>query len=648
MEIPPPTENNYGLAWPEGTDQVTKELAGFRMPGKHGFGTRYEHGLRLIQTLWPFNPADNTGVCLWKDVTHYKTGEPVRIYNTYFLRAFHALCERQRVNLTGSASSGKTFSIAVYSLLSFMADPVNTLVMISTTAATDSERRVWGDVKDLWRSAQDRYPIGTLLDYLKTITFDPARELEGKRDVDQRDLGSGICVIAIPKGSEGEKAQGKIIGTKVKHGRLIWVIEEMPHMMDDVLRPEANLESNPDYQLVVTGNANRKSDPHGRASEPSGGWDSIDESYDDWWAGDMFVCFLHGGRGPNDHEAIDPGLTDKKDYPFPYLSNRAFTRNVAYRNGYGSTAEERIANGMQTIDYMRFAVGFWYSDDIEPTVLSRKYVEEHGANSEEFSWGYRPTKVVAGFDAGFSAGGDKNSLMFFEFGNDIHGQEILACDPETVNVSSKAAVRESFRKDIAAQVVDHCVKRGCEPEDFFMDISGDGGLMAIEINSVWSERLGRQARINGVSSLEKTEDDDERYHDVVTSLWFRVQRVVASGKVRGFRHNSGYAKDLYARRYESVGRGKVKIEPKGNTKTSEGRGFKQRLGRSPDDGDAFVYGLFGCTRRGFTIEKAGARRDREADRTKRRIMARLGGSQAPEGSFAQHAESSGWEQVGFS
>lgn len=617
--LPRITENDYGVSWPsscEGgeVDQVTKELRGFANPEAFGFESRYRHGLRLIQMLWPKE------VKLYAVVEHYGTGDSEVVWNSYFMDAFAAMCGENRVSLTGCASSGKSFAVAVYCILMFMSAPTETTIMVSTTAGTDAERRIWGEIKVLHSALSDVYPVGTLIEYLKCITFDPRQEIdvrggEGKLDF-KRDLGTGIIVIPIPKGGEGDKALGKVIGTHSP--RVIWAIDEMPHMMDGILRPESNLEFNTFYQLIVIGNANRKLDPHGKISEPAGGWESVSMADDGWVAGDgTRVVFLHGERGPNLHPAVDPGLTDKSALPFPYLSNRIAIRNVALRNGYGKTDEERIANGKLTIDYMRFAIGFWYGDDVAQTVLSSAYVKEHGADSEIFEWSHSARVKVAGFDPSFSAGGDKNVLATAEIGSDSKGAQILSIG-KSYAIKATAEARDSFRKEISKSVVDRCVAEGVLPENFFMDISGDGGLMALEINDEWGDRLHRQVRINGISSLEKTGDEDDRYFDIVTKLWFQVQRAVATGRMRGFDIRSDYAKDLFERMYESVGRGVVRIEPKGNKKTTAGGGFRARMGRSSDDGDAFVYCLEGAKRRGFSlsahpVDIVGAGRRREIE-----------------------------------
>lgn len=587
--VPKPKECDYGYQWPVGprgeqTDQITRELYGFKANGRvSGFKSRYEHGLNLIQLLWPEE------VTLWVDVKHYQTGEKVRVFNNFFLRAFEALCNGRRTAFTGCASSGKTFVTAVYVILCFLSDPENTTVLVSTTSASDAERRVWADIKVLHNALEQRYPIGTLIDYLKTITFDPGRELKGKNNVSERDLRNGISLIAMPEGSEGERAMGKIIGTKQKNGSIIWVKDELPHMIDGIDGPEANLEMGAVFfQAIGIGNANRKSDPHGSMCEPQGGWESGEASVDvEKWEGkgDTQVLFFHGEASPNFHPAIDPNETDRSRYPFPYLSNRVAIDKIAVRSGRGD-----VEQGRRTINYMRFAVGFWYGDGVQQTVLSKEQIQEFGADQPP-RWGPRSIRTMVGADFSFTTGGDHNSLAFGQFSYENTPSPILALDPEAVHLYSAATDREGFRTDIARQAVAECRKRDVEPEDFFCDISNDGGLMLQAIQREWESHA-----CVGLSSTEPPEDDNN-YYNRVTEYWFGVANAVIAGAIRGFNVTSGYAKDLFARPFLSVGRGVLQVQPK--------KDFKKKIKRSPDDGDAVSYLVAGAIMRGLPTIRTG-------------------------------------------
>lgn len=590
--LPELVRTMYGLTFPkapDGTDvvdQITVELLGFRYNGKRkGMLSRYEHGLNLIRLLWK-----DTTVCLYRDWTHYQTGEKVRIWNHYFLRAFKALCKGKRTALTGCGSSGKTFAVAVYVLLMFMCDPENTSVMISTTAGSDAERRVWGEIKSLHSELAEVYPVGTLIDYLHAITFDPGKELENRRDVKERDLRNGIVLIPIPQGSEGEKALGKVVGTKQKTGIVIWVIDELPHMMDNVLRPESNLAQNYRSQVIGIGNANRKTDPHGLMCEPLEGWKKGTVTIDtDHWIGKAGteVLFFHGERSPNYHPAVDPDTTEKELLPFFYLSNRISVGYIAELNG---SNEESPDLGRNTIDFWRFAIGFWYGDDISVTILSPELIRETKSDETVVLWGGEKVKNLCGFDPGFSQGGDENEAVFFKLGLDVKGNQILWCEKESVILRATAIDRADFRKQIAAALKEECDKRGVEPDGIAMDINADGGLMLQEVQKAFNSHA-----IIALSSLEPP-DDDKRYYHRVTQYWFQTREAALTGRMKGFSTTSRYADDLFTRKYESVGKGVVRVEKKEK--------FKETKKRSPNAGDAFTYGVECARRHGFVIKQA--------------------------------------------
>lgn len=555
--------------------QIAKELIGFRLNGKKaGMMSRYKHGLNLLQLLWPKE------IALWVDWTDRRTDKTHRIYNHCFLEIFKACCNGNRVGLTGAGATGKTFAVAAYAILMFMADPENITIFVSTTSSSDAERRVWGEIKSLHTAASQRFPVGTCIDYLKSITFDPGRELEGRRDVKERDLRNGIILIPIPKGEEGQAAVGKIIGTHQK--KLIWIIDELPHMITQILDSEANLMKNMWYQLIGIGNANLKTDPHGKLCEPRAGWKSVSVATESWTSIDgADVVFLHGERTPNYHPAVDQAMQEASDYPFPYLSNEGMNRKVAMRYGRGDETR-----GRNSIEYIRFGIGFWKGDSSVNRILSPELIYENRANLKEVVWGEDGYITLCGADFGFTSGGDKNSATFAKLGRDSDGNQRLVFEEESVIITAQADDRVSFRKLIAKSFVAECKQRGVKPNQFGCDINADGGLMMQEIMREWNT-----TEIVGLSSLEPSTDD--RYANIVTQYWMSMTDVVATGNVRGFNTESNYAADLFEREYRSMLRGLIAVETK--------KEMKKRIKRSPDCGDSAAYVAHMSIRHGFDI-----------------------------------------------
>ena len=569
---PVPNNENYGLRFHPAANQLVKELKCFDMAGSvrkvADVRDRFYHGVNIVRMLW-----DNKNIAIHKELKNKKT-----VFNTYFLNAFKALCNGEDWILTGPASSAKTFTVSVYFLVRFFSNPTNTTCLITTTSGTSSERRTWGQIKQLHNSAKfeewfpnedgRRSSIGSVIDYLRCITFNPTKEILNEKS-QGRDLRNGLIVVPVANDSTGENALGTIIGTK--NTNILWAIDEMPEMMDGIMQPRANLEMNERFQFIGIGNANRKSDPHGSAAEPINGWDSINKDRDRLWkAKTANVLFLHGEESPNDHPFVQSTeILEKSDYPFPYLSNKIARDKIANDVGDGSVEE-----GKKTLLYSRFCIGFWYGDDVSNTILSEAFVKKHNANAEPLPWGPYDVVVKAALDPAFTIDGDANSLFIARCGRDIHGKQQIIFPTEAIEINPIADNDEDYRRAVAAEVVKQLEKAGCSPKDFGMDINGDGGLMYAAILEAWKKQS-----VIPISSMGSS--SDERYDNKVTEYWFSIPNLIKAGVVKGFNTRSMYARDLFSRHFYNKGKTKVAVETK--------KEMKKRIKRSPDHGDSACY-----------------------------------------------------------
>lgn len=558
-------DNDYGIPFPRGTSQLVKELIAFKvsLTDRHFASIKkpYIHLLNIVRKLWP------TSIDIYKDT---KYG---RIYNTYFLDVIRACCTFQHVGFTGPASCAKTFGASVYNLVMYYSEPNGTLGMISTTSGGASERRIWADIQRLHREAKfaenNIEPIGEVVSYLKCLVFDYEKSTE-QSDRNTRDMRNSIQVIPIAQDSKGDEALNTIMGSKNK--RVIWTIDEMPAMNDGVDRPCANLESNPFFQSIILGNAQYKTDAHGLACEPKDDWGSVDSTKSSRWISKTGrkIYFFHGECGPNDDEKIQLNeIKTKNDFPFPYLSNKLVREAVAFERGRGDTEL-----GKQTIDYIRFCIGFWAGDSATSRVLSEQFVKRFAADERQELWGHGSRRTFAGFDPAFTSGGDACSLTFAEYGLDISGEPQIAFETQSLEIRPAVSDREEYELLVAKEVVKECRKRKVTPTDFCLDISNDGGKMLQAIQDEWGLR-GQKA----YSSNEKS--SDERYDNKVTQYWFSVPDLLGSGKCRGFNLASNYFKDLSQRMYSATTKNSVAVEKK--------KEMKKRIRRSPDNGDSMAY-----------------------------------------------------------
>lgn len=569
FQLPQLTEQDYGINWPRGTKQITKELTCFRLCSE---GNRIKsmqpaliHYLNICRMLHP------------KKIELYKDVKKGRIWNNYFLDIAELLTNfsgsgQERDLITGPASANKTYCVAGFTHTKFLCAPDRTMAMVSTTSGTASERRIWADIKDFHSDAlyeeNGIQPVGEVIEYLKAIVFDPGKEIGGS-EKNKRDFRNGIQVIPIAKDSSGDTALSTIQGSKNHY--VLWVLDEMAQMNQGVTRPCGNLSENPHFHFVGIGNANEPTDPHGEACMPEGGLDSLSLERDRNWESAMghSVLFLHGEETPNNHPFVDQeAIVKATDYPFPYASKRLTTEMSAREYGHGNVEE-----GKNTVDYWKFCIGFWAPASASSSLYSSGLFSSYGATqlTETIFSGKRG--FGAG-DFGFSAGGDHNTFLGAKTGMAEKGNQIIHFDSDTVRLKISATAKEEFIRQSAMKFVDLIRERNVNFKDFGCDTGNDGALTMNEMS-----KYGKTHDFVGISSIGSAGDSD-RYANKVTELWFRGRDLVKTGICRGINTKSNYYQQLIKRRYSRVGK-KYVIETK--------KEMKKRIGHSPDDADAFIY-----------------------------------------------------------
>lgn len=580
----------YGHEWPKGMPEVTIELHGFKQRGKTpGFLSRYEHALNAFRLLWPQYPV----VKILPNEPYYQERglAGLRVENTFFTRALKALCTYDEVGLTGCASSGKSFIASAYMLMQFYSDPLRTMGILSTTSGKALDARIWAEIKMLHNSCQ--FPVGEILDYLTALVFDPALAMQGKKDAAIRDLRNGIMGVAIPNNAEGQGALMTIAGRK--NDNVLWAIDEMAYMPNNVLDPCGNLESgNPNFQLILMANAKSQTDAHGRNSEPKAGWPE-EFTMKEWETKTGGRCVhLDGMDSPNlfpGHELID----DVNKLPFPTLINHIGLKKIAIREGQGN--EEQ---GKKTPKYWMMARGIWLPSSMDTTVLSPSIIRASGAD-RDCRWGYGKRKKLAAIDPSFTIDGDDFVILLGDLGPEEEaGHMVLKYHHEHILITPDMNAGGELYDQLAAKVVQILLANGVEPGCVGMDVSHDGGIMAQAIMKLYGSNEIHLISSLGPATERKISDQDnapakDRYDRQVTEFWFSLRVAVQLGRIRGFNVLSEYASHLFERRYEFRPGGKVAIETK--------KEMKERLRKSPGAGDAATYLLEVARRNGLPMEK---------------------------------------------
>lgn len=580
FELPRLTEDrDYGIMWPKGTRQITKELLCFKScrdgrRGKHMLEPLI-HFLNIQRMLFPHL------IELYKDVAKG------RIWNNYYLDLAELLCDftgsgQERTLVTGPASANKTYGVSSYMMTSFFMAPNETFGMVSTTSGSASERRIWGDIKTF--HAEARYEecglpkVGECIEYLKSIVYDEGKELGGA-EKNNRDFRKGIQVIPIATDSSGDAALSTIQGSKNKY--VLWALDEMAQMNPGVTRPLGNLGQNPHFHFIGIGNANDLQDPHGQDCMPIGGIDSLSLEVDRRWvsATGKKVLFLHGEESPNNHPFIEQSEMNKvTDFPFPYASNPLSCHQAAIEYGAGD-----IEAGKNTIDYWKFCIGFWPPVNASNNLYSRNLFTNHEADKPHEILASAKNDLAAA-DFAFSVGGDANAFIHASIGYNAQGQKRVNFDAECLKIRSNAKDKTEFVKQIAKGYVKAIRDHGVPLSLFGADTGNDASLTLNEIS-----RETRSHDMVGISSVGAA-NNKKRYVNRVTELWFDARDLIKTGCCRGINLKSGYFKQLIQRRYSRVGK-LYEVERK--------RDMKKRTGSSPDEADAFIYLCFMIIRTGF-------------------------------------------------
>ena len=540
-----PPNNKYGLKVPNDMEQYHIELHLFAYGDELGIGNgKFFHMMNAIRLGWE------------REVEVSANGYP----NTNFLRVIWNLCTHKDLGIAGSASSGKTYPVGLFFLNDWRAAPNKTLTFVGTTSLSASDDRIWGQI--VARHKDCKYQIGDLVDHKHAIAW-------GGEEGEEREYKNAIKAIAIEQGLEGKKAIDTTRGRKNARVRLVF--DELPEMGTYCSAARVNLTSNPDFQYTGIGNPYDWNDAHGQLCQPVDGIDSVSEITPEWKTRTGHCIFLNGQWSPN----FDAPPDEKE--PFPYLTNRKSLLRMA----------ELCHGNTESIEYYRNAIGFWVKSANMLSVLNKQLVTLHECHLP-CRWASPRKKALAALDVGFVAGGDKCVAHFGILGEEFKGRTMLEWSSSSIYHCKEGDV---FEQSIARQFVDECVRRSVMPDMAGMDISSDGGKIYAEIVRYWLPIDPRASEFRAISSMGKASesivsDTDKRtcreaYDRRVTELWMSVRAAVLTSVLRSFPTESDTMDQFSKRRYAMKKGNKTSIETKGE--------MKLRLGRSPDDADAFVY-----------------------------------------------------------
>lgn len=562
----------YGLSWPVGTELLKIERMFVRAGGyiKHA-GKNYGKGL--------YHHTRQMITCLWPDDDHHRWSD----------LGLKRICENEITVFMGSSDSNKTYLCSRYVLVDWWAFPDNTLWLVSSTEMRGAELRIWGKLKELFNRARSRYPWlpGTVLESKHAITSEEISD-DGS---EARLLTKGLIFIPC-KSNNRWVGMGSYAGIKpTKNGRLGHCGDEVSFMERSFLDAYSNWYGKANFKGLLTGNPTDIEDPLCTAGEPVEGWDSWhDTEKTQEWRSKFYNAWVVAFDGRD-----SPNLDFPPNEPtkFPYMIGRKKLEAVEKTEGKDSPL------------WWMMCVGKPLPGSSSMKVITRQMCDQNDAYLDVIWEGTKTTHVL-GLDAAYGGiGGDRCILFHLEFGQDVDGNQVMACRP-AIQVPINVRSIELAETQIARFCMQYGEGMGIPPENLFFDARA---TLAVELARIWSPNVnavdfGGSATKRPVSADEYVWDGDkqtkrlkrcdEHYSKFVTELWFSVRYAIMGKQMRRLPKDVAAegAKRLW--RFTKGQPPRIEVESKVE--------MKERTKESPDLFDSLVTAVEGARRLGFVIQ----------------------------------------------
>lgn len=481
------------------------------------------------------------------------------VRNPWSEKMIEYACRERYLSVLGSANSAKTDTFSLWGLVNWMADPLNTLVLITSTSLKDSRKRIWGRVVHYF-SLCPKLP-GRLIDSMGVIRSDDGSGIF----VDNR----GIALIAGEKKKERE-AIGKMIG--MKQQRIIMIADELPELSLAITEAFfSNLANNPEPQLIGIGNFNSMYDALGEFARPKNGYGSITPDDDEWETERGYCIRFDGLKSPN-------LLLGEDKWPFLYNSRNLKNHRAVY--GENSAAIWRMCRSFPC------PIG------AENVIYGETDLISGHAEDTDCLWRYQPT-IVSAMDPSFTSGGDRAVQMIGSYGLCVDGVWRLRRD-KTILLREDVRIKTPRDYQIARQFRDNCLAHNVNPHHAALDTTAAGSVLWSIISEEWDSRVlmvnFSGAPIDMYVRANDTNTAKMQFDRRVSELWWVGREFMKYDQLRGI--NPDLGRELKARQYTT------KKGPEGlKVSVEEKKEMKKRLGFSPDIGDCYCVMLDLCRQR---------------------------------------------------
>lgn len=466
---------------------------------------------------------------------------PFVVQNEWTEKIWSCLENHRYLAIMGHGSSSKTFTCAMWFLLDWWTNPLETAVVVTSDTVPSMRRRIWSDIKFLKEKA--RIDMGGILVDSKCMIQYSA--------IDEKHTVAGVA-------AESDNAQSKIQGLHTKFIRVC--IDEADNALSrSIWGAIANLGTSGDMQVVALANPIDRFSDFGQHCEPQGGWGSINPESDYEWKSrsGWHVLRLDGLRSPNI-------LRGKDEFPF-LLTNKGM-KDIEENEGTNSR------------EYWRYVRAFYAPEGTITSIFNTEILEQC---RKPITW-YSHIRRVAACDPAFE-GGDHCIVCLGTTGRQAVDAMKVGIQVDDFITIQRKDMQVPITIDYGNQIIELLKANQVEPDDFCIDSSGVGLGLSDYIKHVWG---GTSLSVNFSGSptemkilAEDSAKASDRFDRFVSELWFVAREWCKAGLVYLKNPPRELLIDLQSRIYNLLPKNKIKIEPKDKMKA---RGLL-----SPDRGDAF-------------------------------------------------------------
>lgn len=568
MKNPPDTE--FGIDWAALAKKYNQayvptiqrhQLCAYQNSGNGAFFHRKER----IAKLWP-------------DYQWHRWAE----------RRLKGLCDYHWNVWFGPSASGKTSDAAIAAVEYWLEAPDRTAVAVCSTTMKMLRMRIWGQVAH-WHQALPKGigHVGELLDSVTRIRWKPG------------DDKNGIFGIAVEEGNI-EEVVNNLIGIHTE--RVMLIIDEGQGIREAILRATFNMAKNPRFDFLIMGNPDSLHSPLVREGEPLDGWDSVTRGETESWEnlggpakGKGLTQFFDGRKSPADD-------SPEERRRLHWLINADWVAQHL----------KSVKGNLNDPTFWAQAIGWPPPMGLETTLLDDAIlISFHCKDKCVWTEGYQN---FAALDPAFT-GGDKRKLQFGRFGQSLNDKDQKRWVIEFTE-SMQVPIDAKSDRTLEYQMLDfckvECTNRGIKPRDFAIASAGAGGPLA----SIFDQNWGTVNRImeGGVPDETHVIDETgktakEAYDTRATEILMTLREFAMADGIRGLSNEAAFQACSRRTFYRN---GKWCAEPKVGSKgrtDEKGRpvkGYKERMGHSPDDLDACAIGVEHCRLRGAYPMYAGS------------------------------------------